>query len=221
MLVDRSGERIDVTSHLLRHAAATVQRQQYGVPVEVLAEAMGHTLRADGQAPEATRYYSQMTETQKADIRHEAIVAMMDDARLAVRVIEPDEEAQRINRLMEEADERTREVLERYGGLHPVTFGHCGYPGLCVRGTARAFCLGCPFLVRRPEYLDRVEFMLDGYLKAADAHERMGDLAGARERQRLIAELRQLRQEMLLLAEAERQGSWTPNWRQLQAGVAT
>src|SRR5438105_9593338 len=41
VLIDRSGERIDVTSHLLRHAAATVQRQQYGVPMEVLAEAMG------------------------------------------------------------------------------------------------------------------------------------------------------------------------------------
>ncbi len=219
VLVDRSGERIDVTSHLLRHAAATVQRQQYGVPLEVLAEAMGHTLGADGQAPQATRYYSQMTDVQKAEIRHEAIVAITDDARQALRVIEPEEEAQRIERLMEEADERTREVLERYGGLHPVTFGHCGYPGLCVRGTARAFCIGCPFLVRRPEYLDRVEFVLDGYLKAADAHERMGDLAGARERQRLIAELRQLHQEMLLLAEAERHGTWTPPWKQLASGL--
>ena len=57
-----------------------MQRQQYGVPLEILAEAMGHTLGADGQAPEATRYYSQMTETQKAEIRHEAIVAIMDDA---------------------------------------------------------------------------------------------------------------------------------------------
>ena len=65
VLVDRSGERIDVTSHLLRHAAATVQRQQYGVPLEILAETMGHTLGADGQAPEATRYYSQMTDAQK------------------------------------------------------------------------------------------------------------------------------------------------------------
>src|SRR6266704_5324795 len=180
---------------------------------------MGYAFAADGQAPEATRYYSQMTETQEAEIRHEAILAIMDDARLAVRVIEPEEEAQRINKLMEEADERTREVLERYGGLHPVTFGHCGYPGLCVRGTARAFCIGCPFLVRRPEYLDRVEFVLDGYLKAADGHERMGDLAGARERHRLIAELKQLRQEMLLLAEAERQGSWAPPWKQLPPGV--
>ena len=214
VLVDRSGERIGMTSHLLRHAAATVQRQKYGVPLEILAAAMGHTLGADGQAPEATRYYSQMTETQKTEIRHEAIVAMMDDARLAVRVIEPDEEAQRIQRLMAEADEHTRDVLERYGGLHPVTFGHCGYPGLCVRGTARAFCIGCPFLVRRPEYLDRVDFFLDGYVKAAEAHERMGDLAGARERQRLIVQLKQLRSEMLLLAEAERQGSWTPRWQQ-------
>jgi NADH:ubiquinone oxidoreductase subunit E len=80
---------------------------------------MGYAFAADGQAPEATRYYSQMTETQEAEIRHEAILAIMDDARLAVRVIEPEEEAQRISRLMEEADERTREVLERYGALHP------------------------------------------------------------------------------------------------------
>jgi hypothetical protein len=219
VLVDRAGERIDVTSHLLRHAAATVQRQHYGVPVELLAEAMGHTLGADGQAPEATRYYSQMTEAQKAEIRHDAILAITDDARVALRVIEPEEEAKRIERLMADADERTREVLERYGGLHPVTFGHCGYPGLCVRGTVRAFCIGCPFLVRRPEYLDRVEFVLDGYVKAADAHERMGDLAGARERKRMIAELRQLRQEMMLLAEAERHGTWTPRWRQLASGI--
>jgi hypothetical protein len=218
VMVDRSGERIDVTSHLLRHAAATVQRQHYGVPPEILAEAMGHALSADGQAPEATRYYSQMTDVQKAEIRHAAVVAMMDDAGLALRVIEPEQEAERLNRLMAEADERTREVVERYGGLHPVTFGHCGYPGLCVRGTARAFCIGCPFLVRQPEYLDRVEFVLDSYLKAADAHERMGDLAGARERHRLIAQLQQLRHEMLLLAEAERHGSWTPHWKRLPGG---
>jgi hypothetical protein len=221
VLVDRSGERIDVTSHLLRHAAATVQRQQYGVPLEILAEAMGHTLSADGRAPEATRYYSQMTEAQKAEIRHDAMLAIMDDARLAIRVVEPEQEAQRIKRMMEEADDQTREVLERYGGLHPVTFGHCGAPGLCVRGTARAFCLGCPFLVRRPEYLDRVDFLLDGYTTASDAHTRMGDLAGARERQRMIAELRQLRSEMLLLAEAEQRGSWTPTWKQLVAAAET
>ena len=67
--------------------------------------------------------------------------------------------------LIAETDEHMREVLERYGGLYPVTFGHCGYPGLCVRGTARAFCIGCPFLVCRPEYFDGVEFVHDGLLE--------------------------------------------------------
>jgi len=37
------------------------------------------------------------------------------------------------------------------------------------------------------------------------------------ERHRLIAQLKQLRSEMLLLAEAERQGSWTPSWQQLRS----
>src|SRR5947209_9836602 len=95
VLVDRSGERIDVTSHLLRHAAATVQRQQYGVPLEVLAEAMGHTLSTDGQAPEATRYYSQMTEAQKAEIRHNAVLRLTHHARVALRVREPETETDR------------------------------------------------------------------------------------------------------------------------------
>ena len=54
------------------------------MPLEALAEAMGHTVGADGQPPEATRYYSQMTETQKTELRHETVLAMMDDAQLAV-----------------------------------------------------------------------------------------------------------------------------------------
>jgi hypothetical protein len=43
-------------------------------------------------------------------------------------------------------------------------------------------------------------------------------LAGAGERQRRVAELRVLRHEMLLLAEAERDGSWTPRWKRLPGG---
>jgi hypothetical protein len=60
---------------------------------------------------------------------------------------------------------------------------------------------------------------LDGYVKAATGQEQMGDLAGARERHRLIAQLKQLRSEMLLLAEAEHQGNWTPSWRQAPSSL--
>ena len=70
---------------------------------------MGYAFAADGQAPEATRYCSEMTETQKAEIRHDTV--------MAVRVIDPDEEAQRLKRIMAEADDRTRELLERKADL--------------------------------------------------------------------------------------------------------
>jgi hypothetical protein len=181
VLVDRSFERIDVTSHLLRHATATVQRQQYGVPPGGPGRAMGYAFAADGQAPEATRYYSQMTETQEAEIRHEAILAIMDDARLAVRVIEPEEEAQRISRLMEEADERTREVLERYGALHPSRSATAATQ-VCASEVRTRLLHRLPIPGMPTGVLDGVEFVHEGYLKAARAHERMGDLAGAHER---------------------------------------
>ena len=70
---------------------------------------MGHTLTASGEAPEATRYYSQMTDNQWAEIRHDTV--------MAVRVIDPEEEAQRLKRIMAEADDRTRELLERKADL--------------------------------------------------------------------------------------------------------
>ena len=60
-------------------------------------------------------------------------------------------------------------------------------------------------------------FAGEAYYEVGEIRLRMGDLAGARERQRMIAELKQLRSEMLLLAEAERQGSWTPSWQQLRS----
>src|SRR5262249_54939234 len=100
------------------------------------------------------------------------------------------------------------------GGLFPVTFGHCGYAGLCVRGTTRAFCTGCEYPIRRPEYLYRVDYFLESYTSTAEAHERMGDIAGARERRRLATELQQLGHEMVLLAEAER-NRVIPHWKAL------
>src|SRR5438045_9610023 len=90
-----------------------------------------------------------MTENQKADIRHDTVTAMMDDARLAVRVIDPAEEAERIERMMAEADDRTREVLERYGGLTRSRlataaiqdFASAVLPGLSA-WDARSSCVG-------------------------------------------------------------------------------
>jgi hypothetical protein len=62
-----------------------------------------------------------------------------------------------------------------------------------------------------------VDYFLESYTSTAEAHERMGDIAGARERRRLATELQQLRHEMVLLAEAERSRS-IPDWKAVPAG---
>ena len=82
-----------------------------------------------------------------------------------------------------------------------------------VRRNGRQQYPNCIWLLRsRPEVALRIAEQ--AFEDAAEAHERMGDLVGARERHRFIAQLKQLRSEMLLLAEAERQGNWIPSWQQ-------
>src|SRR5207253_9168391 len=64
-----------------------------------------------------------MTEAQKAEIRHDAILAITDDATLALRVIEPEEEAKRIGRLIAEGDDLTRAFIPfRYQPPDPLGF---------------------------------------------------------------------------------------------------
>jgi hypothetical protein len=143
----REKKKARVRRNYWRHARATDQWHQYGVPLTALAEAMGHALTASGDAPEATRYYTQMPENQKAEIRHDTVMAMMDDARLAVRVIDPEEEAQRLERMMLEADDRTREVPNAMvaftrspsGTAAFQDYASAGLPGRSASG-ARSWC---------------------------------------------------------------------------------
>ncbi len=37
---------------------------------------------------------------------------------------------------------------------------------------ARSFCIGCEYLIRRPEYLYRVDYFLESYTYTAEAHHR-------------------------------------------------
>ncbi len=82
---DVHGKPFDVTTHLLRHVSATVHRLELGVPAEVLAEIMGHTLQPDGHAPQATEYYSLMHEEQRVELHHRALLRMKELADTIVR----------------------------------------------------------------------------------------------------------------------------------------
>ena len=201
---DVHGKPFDVTTHLLRHVSATVHRLELGVPAEVLAEIMGHTLQPDGHAPQATEYYSLMHEEQRVELHHRALLRMKELADTIVRrPIDADAE---YRELVERSIALEAGVLECYHAYHPVLFGHCGCADLCVRGTRRELCIGCSLLIPRPEYEHRVDVWIRAYGDMVKRLDTAGNEAEMREYQRLLDGLHAIRRQMDLLKQAERRG---------------
>jgi hypothetical protein len=202
-LRDVNGQPFRVHSHLLRHVGATAARHEFGLPLDIMADILSHTRDRDGHAPEATSYYTRLPLEQRIIEQQRALDRMLDKADLATRQIAPIDPAEEARRLLERCDERTREVFERWHTYHPVVFGQCGRAGLCIRGTNRVLCLGCPFLVPRPEFRHRVDTYLHAYEQMANQFEISGNPGEAMEHRRLADQCRKLRHEMRLLEQAE------------------
>jgi hypothetical protein len=203
---DLNSHPFKVSTHLLRHVGATAARHEFGLPLDIL----GHTMDRDGHAPSATSYYTRMPLEERIVEQQRAIDRMLEKAEAATREIVAIDPAEEISRLIQRSEQRTRDVLERWHTYHPVVFGHCGRAGLCVRGTSRVLCLGCPFLNPRPEFMHRVETYQRAYEQMAEHLEASGNLAEAREHQRLAQHCRTLKREMELLGRAEASGRWAP-----------
>jgi len=202
-LRDVNGQPFRVHSHLLRHVGATAARHEFGLPLDVMADILSHTRDRDGNAPEATSYYTRLPLEQRIIEQQRAVDRMLDKADAATRQIAPINPTEEARRLLDRCDERTREVLERWHTYHPVVFGHCGRAGLCIRGTNRVLCLGCPFLIPRPEFKHRVDTYLHAYEHMGKQLELSGNPAEAMEHRRLADQCRKLRHEMRLLEQAE------------------
>jgi len=202
-LRDINGKPFRVHSHLLRHVGATAARHEFGLPLDIMVDILSHTRDRNGDAPEATSYYTRLPLEQRLIEQQRALDRMLDKANAATRQIVPIDPAVEAQQLLARCDDRTREVLERWHTYHPVVFGHCGRAGLCVRGTNRVLCLGCPFLAPRPEFKHRVETYLRAYEQMAEQLEVSGNLGEAMEHRRLADQCRKLRHEMRLLEQAE------------------
>ncbi len=138
--------------------------------------------------------------------------ARADAVRRELALADP---AQEEAELLERADEATRAVLEQWHTLHPVLFGHCGRAGLCVRGMHRVLCLGCPYLVPRPEHADRVLGWQKAYLAMAAECAASGADGEAKEHRRNADGCDKLLHVMRLMATPEREGRWRPAFRAL------
>jgi hypothetical protein len=129
-LRDINGKPFRVHSHLLRHVGATAARHEFGLPLDVMADILSHTRDRNGDAPEATSYYTRLPLEQRLIEQQRALDRMLDKADVAIRQIVPIDPAIEAQRLLARCDERTAEVLERWHTYHPVVFGHCGRAGL-------------------------------------------------------------------------------------------
>src|SRR6202043_2350875 len=96
---DLNGQPFKVSTHLLRHVGATVARHEFGLPLDLMAEILGHTLDRDGHAPPATSYYTRLPMDQRVIEQQRAIDRMLEKAEAATREIvpiDPVEEAARL-----------------------------------------------------------------------------------------------------------------------------
>ena len=212
---DTNGEPFTVSSHIYRHGGVASARHTYGVPAAVLAALQLHHRGPAGEIPEATSYYTQMPAQDQFELQQQYVVELRARADAVRRELALADPAQEEAELLERADEATRAVLEQWHTLHPVLFGHCGRAGLCVRGMHRVLCLGCPYLVPRPEHADRVLGWQKAYLAMAAECAASGADGEAKEHRRNADWCDKLLHVMRLMATPEREGRWRPAFRAL------
>jgi hypothetical protein len=210
-LYTAQGEPIKVTTHLLRHVTATVLREE-AVPVEAIQWTLHHqperhpfeevTLSA------ATEYYTRMPEEKRMQYLHRFHLSV-EGRETALEITVPDEHT------LQEMDEKLRAVFERWGTINPTNFGYCGRTGLCPRGSYRALCIGCPYLIPDPNKLAQAEHWERLYRELADHLRAAGSVRDALQAEAQARDLRDLMTVMQLYQQAEADRQFVPFYRSL------
>ncbi len=210
-LYTTQGEPIKVTTHLLRHVTATMLREE-AVPVEAIQWTLHHqperhpSDRATLSA--ATEYYTRMPEEKRMQYLHRFHLSV-EERETALEISMPDE------RMLQEMDEKLRAVFERWGTVNPTNFGYCGRTGLCPRGSYRALCIGCPYLVPDPIKLEEAQHWERLYRELADHLRAAGSSRDALQAEAQARDLRDLMAVMRLYQQAEAGRQFVPFYRSL------
>src|SRR5712692_4563397 len=207
-LYTAQGKPIRVSVHILRHVMATHARHYRKVPPEAIAYFfLHHRLKElTGRTPslaDISEYYTLMTEEQRFAI----ISADLDEQEEMDHLLL---QAAPTPRDLEQMDEDLRAVFELWHALHPTAFGNCGCPGLCPRGTDRALCLGCSYLVTDPERMGAALSWRASYAKQAELLESQGNYIDARQARIKVQQLDDVINVMHLQLQAEADGTYIP-----------
>jgi len=207
-LYTAQGKPIRVSVHVLRHVMATHARRYRHVPPEAIAhfflhhrlkELMGRT----PTTPDISEYYTLMTEEQRfavirADLDEQE---EMDHALLQLIPSLPD---------LEQKNADLQAVYDVWHALHPTTFGNCGCPGLCPRGTDRALGLGCGYHVEDPEKLVAALIWRASYEPQARLLAVQGNAIDARQARIKVQQLDDMINVMRMQVQEETAGRYIP-----------
>lgn len=225
-LYTAQGKPIRIVVHILRHVMSTHARHYRQVPPEVIAHFfLHHRLREltgrTPSLPEATEYYTMMTEEQRfavirADLDEQEEIDHMLLATIP-KVVD-----------LEQKNEAIQIAYELWHALHPTAFGYCACPGLCPRERDRSLCLGCSYLVEDPEKLGAARAWRTDYARQAALFEAQGNAADARQARIKVQLLDDMINVMRMQLEEETGGRYIPvfkvlpsPYRQLEAGNET
>lgn len=210
-LFTKLGEPIYLTTHLLRHVAATVMREEL-VPVEAIQWTLHHRPQRHSHEgatlSAATEYYTRMPQEKRLEYLHSFHLSV-EGQEAALEITVPDED-----RLVD-LDEKLRAVFERWGTINPTNFGYCGRTGLCPRGNYRALCIGCPYLIPDPARLVEAQHWERLYQKLASDLRATGSVRDALQAEAQARELRDLIAVMRLYQQAEAERQFVPFYRSL------
>jgi hypothetical protein len=212
-LYTAQGDPIRVSVHVLRHVMATHARQYRHVPAEAIAHFfLHHRLKAlTGQSPAAadiSDYYFQMTEEQRfAVIRADLDEQEELDHALLQAAPSP--------RDLDQKNTDLQAVYDQWQTLHPTALGNCGCPGLCPRGTDRALCIGCSYLVEDPERMGAALAWRASYAKQAELLAAQGNFIDARQARIKVQKLDDHLNVMRLQVQAEADGRYLPLFKRL------
>ncbi len=212
-LYTAQGEFIRVSVHVLRHVMATHARHYRHVPPEAIAHFfLHHRILAltcgSPSASDISDYYFQMTEEQRFAI----IRADLDEQEELDRALM---QAAPSPRDLEQKNADLQVVYDQWQTLHPTALGNCGCPGLCPRGTDRALCIGCSYLVEDPERMGAALAWRASYAKLAELLEAQGNFIDARQARIKVQKLDDHINVMHLQVQAEADGRYIPLFKGL------
>lgn len=178
---NKSGQKVSLTTHLLRHSFATEMRS-LNTPIDILALLMKQ------HDTSITEYYSAPTPTMLFDFQRKIFEERIDLERT-------------FRRSGEELDKQLKDAMDMIGAVTPVIGGRCTVANACPAAFA---CIGCFGNVPDPQKRDQIIEYKDHYVKMLEGAKAKNLPHEERKASKLISDCNDMLHEMDCIEHTEK-----------------